>query len=459
MRILLVDPPCERFMGFYRFYYPLGLGYLAGTLRQVGHEVLILDAEHAPENISLTPGEASGKHYQYLEALENENHPVWREIALVVEDFKPDIVGVSCLTLKVASALQVVKITRQVRELALIVLGGDHVTALPEDGLMPLVDVVVRGEGETTFLEIVEAFTQGVSLTDIKGCSFGREGTIHHNPPRRNISGLDDISFPEISALHNLETYRPVDLGIVVSSRGCPYQCTFCGLSSIWGNTVRFRSPANVISEIDTLIENFKVNYISFRDGTFTLVRKRVLELCQLLSERNIHWECLGRCDLLDEKLLETMIKSGCAQIRLGIESGSPRMLEKMKKKLTLEQIRSSAQLLKKTEIYWSAFFMIGLPGEQIEDVAMTRRLIEEIDPPFVTLARWVPLPGTPMTEEAKRGGLLPEEIDWRLASNRHLEGSLFLKEVLPVEVVKEMAEFVKSHNQKHGLRDQRIKS
>ncbi|MDP2934311.1 MAG: radical SAM protein [bacterium] len=440
MKILLIDPPFQRFMGYYRFYFPLGLTYLAAVLRQAGHEVLIYDAEHDPKCYSLSMKATAFSHRHYLEALQNNAHYIWQEYLNILEKFMPDIVGISFLTPKVGSALKLAQLTKQHRSDIIVVAGGEHVTVRPQDALGKNVDYVVCGEGEQSISTLVQQISEGKQAPAVIKSQL--------------IEALDTIPLPALDCLH-ADSYRPTDMGLLISARGCPFNCGFCALSVVWGCRVRYHSVSRVIQEIVLRKDRYGTEYFSFRNGTFTLNQRRVAGICQLLIERQLRvkWECLTRVGHFNDALLELMKAAGCDRIRIGIESGSPRILHYMNKNITLTQIRESAEMLHRNGIVWSAYFMLGVPVETEESIQETLALIREIEPPFVTLARFSPLPGTPMYKEVVECGLLDENTtDWSWAANQSMDRA-FVKDMNQarfLSLMHEASQFVEEYNKKH---------
>lgn len=232
MKILLIDPPFQRFMGYYRFYFPLGLTYLAAVLKQAGHEVLIYDADHDPKGYSLSMKATALCHRHYLEALQNNAHYIWQEYLNILEKFMPDVVGISFLTPKVASALKIARLTKQHHNNIIVVAGGEHVTARPQDALAKNVDYVVCGEGEQSISTLIQQISEGKPSPAVIKSQL--------------IEVLDTIPLPALDCLH-AGSYRPADMGLLVSARGCPFSCGFCGVSVTWGHKVRYFSIARVI--------------------------------------------------------------------------------------------------------------------------------------------------------------------------------------------------------------------
>ena len=460
MRVLFIDPPFQRFMDFHRYYYPMGLTSMAAVLIEEGHEVQVYDAEHTEQGETLSWSAVAGRHNDYLRGLADENHPVWQEVEAMVRDREPDLVGITALSVKAESARRVAAICKRVDPGIVVVVGGDHPTVFPEQFLRdPSVDFAVRGEGEATIAELVAHLEQDrdTAPSTIAGVSYRTPGAVQHSPDREPIADLDRLPFPAIEALTDVGSYRPVDFGAIVTSRGCPYGCTFCGVATVWGRMVRSRSAANVITEIERLKERYGTTYFSFRDASFTLSRQRVLDLCSGLLARGlqIRWECLTRPDLLDDELAGKMAEAGCVAVRLGVEAGSPRILQHMNKHVSLDAVRRAAQVLHRLDMYWTAYILIGTPHETPESVRQTVDFVKEINPPFVTLARFAPIPGTPMYDELADRGMIGPEIDWSMECNQRLRSHYVyaMDEAEFESTMAEVAAFVEAHNRANSAR------
>jgi radical SAM superfamily enzyme YgiQ (UPF0313 family) len=452
MKILFIDPPFHRFMGFYRFYYPLGLAYMSAVLTEKGHECLIYDAEQMKGAVSQSWSEASENYRLYMQGTEDEHHEVWKELRQVLDKFSPDLVGITMLSVKVPSAFRAAAVCKTWNPDLPVVTGGDHATVFPEKALQNHdFDIVVRGEGEMTILDVVEHLENGKRLHGIAGISFREDGEIIHNAPRPLIRDLDSLPFPMIEALMGVGSYRPVDFGAIMASRGCPYDCTFCGVFNIWSKKARFRAPSHVILEIKYLYDKYGTHYFSFRDASFTINRKWVEELCAGMMNLgyDIQWECLTRPDLLDEPMVQLMQQAGCVTIRLGIESGSPELLKKMKKRMDLDEVRKAAVLLNKYQFYWSAYFLFGTPDETPETMQETMAFINEIDPPFVTIARFAPIPGTEMYDDLVKSGRIDPDTNWGKEGNqqKHTHYAVNFSEGEFDRIMDETVALIEAHN------------
>jgi anaerobic magnesium-protoporphyrin IX monomethyl ester cyclase len=462
MKILLVDPPFQIFMGFHRFYYPLGLGYIAAVLNRNGHSAKIYDAEHSPACKSLNWLEVSHNYHLYIEALAKDQDAEWDNFSEVLQESRPQVAGISVISVKVPSALRLASLCKKIDKNIVVVMGGDHATIASEELLAnDDVDFVVRGEGEYTMLELVEYLEKGKNNFErIEGLSYKKDGSFIHNKARELITNLDALPFPAIDSLLNPESYRPVDLGIIIAARGCPFACTYCGVANTWGHKVRFRSAENVVTEIKMLKEKYGVNYFSFRDASFSIDRNYVSHLCDRLVEENlsVSWECVTRLDLLDDDLIPKMKRGGCTTIRIGIETGNEQLMQQMGRKLTLNQIREAARMLHKHNMYWTAYFMLGVPGETRESIEDSLKLIAEIDPPFVSIARYSLIAGTEMFEEVKRSGLVSDPVDWALESNQsNLKSySQHIGQKEFESLLEKAAELVTRHNERNALKTQK---
>lgn len=248
-------------------------------------------------------------------------------------------------------------------------------------------------------------------FNDIKGISYRQNGEMVHNPQREFIKGLDSMPFSARDFLLNKDSYNSEDMGLLMTSRGCPYNCFYCA-TSIWERKVRYRSIDSVIEEIKLIIDKYGTRQFTFKDGSFTVNKKRVSELCdRLIKEKiNINWDCNTRVNLVDEDLLRKMKKAGCNSIKVGIETGSKRILKLMNKNITLDQCRNAARLFRKVGIHWTGYFMMGLPSETKEDVYQTLKFMKELDPDFASFSVYEPFPGTELFDIGIEKGLVQAE-------------------------------------------------
>ncbi len=418
MNILLIEPPFARFMGFYRFFFPFSLASLAAFLKPLGHQVLIYDADHADFPRDMNSTDMLNVFHLYLEGIKNPQHVIWQEAEKVIRDFKPDLIGITYMSTKKGSVELLCSLAKQLFPEVPVVVGGSHPSFLPEATLKQTkADFVVVGEGENTFAELIRTVEEGRKDFDgIAGLAFrDAAGYIRINPARALIPDTDSLPFPDRESLYRAESYRPEDMSMIMTSRGCPYNCTFC--SSLWERRVRMRSIENILQEIEYLIKRFGTRKIFFKDDTFTVNRKWVYAFCDALLQKNldIQWECLTRIELVDEDLILGMRRAGMFNLKIGIETGSERLLKATHKNISLEQIHRGAAILNQLQQPWSAFFMLGFPDETEEEVRMSLRLIEQIRPTYVSMSILAPYPGCATYYELEQAGILDENTDWNI--------------------------------------------
>ena len=415
MRVLLIAPPLNRFGGRVWNTFHLGLGYLAAVLRNEGHKAVIYDAnvDGGSDQSACTPDQL----YEAFGAgLRNADHPVWQEAEAVIRDFRPDVVGLTSRVPDMKAATRVAQIVKSIDEKCLTVIGGPAATTCTELILQESrVDFVVRGEGEITMLELLrEMATSKPDFSAVDGLSYrGPEGIIH-NRTRALIQQIDELPFPARDLLLFADRLpkktRLSLMGHVITSRGCPYLCTYCANHAVWGTRrVRMRSPESVVAEVLHLRDVYGVRRIIFWDDHLTTKKERVVAFCNLLIEQkaNVQWLSFVRADTVDEGLVQLMKRAGCYELQMGVESGSERILKMIRKGVTLDQIRNTARLLRKSGLRWHAFLMIGFPGETLEEMEATMRLLYELEPDSVELSIVSPYPGTELFENALRDGQL----------------------------------------------------
>lgn len=431
MNILLVDPPFYRFFNYYNRYFPLGLSYLSSTLKRAGHHVTIYDADCNMDSKEMDYTRLPEKYRIYLQELRNPDNPIVKEISDTMARFQPEIVGVTVMTPKAASAFTVASLVKRYNKDCFVVFGGPHATLKSDEILRNSedVDFVVSGEGERPFLELVEAISRKDNSFD-GICEVSSRNNDHgiRSNTRRFVRDLDTLPFPDRHALLGISTYTSEDMGLLMGSRGCPYTCSYCA-TQIWTRKVRYRSVENILNEIRYVRDTFGTRQFTFKDDSFTVHKKRVLEFCDKLMRLGlkINWDCNTRVDLVDAQLLQTMKRAGCNSIKVGIESGSERILRLMDKGITLERIKETAKLFRKLGIHWTSYFMMGIPTETREDVYETLKLMYEIKPSFASIGVYEPFPGTRLFDIGVERGLVKREMAYedyfnRIPSDYYLE-------------------------------------
>ena len=408
MKVLLVNPPWRLDQGNVysqtgAIFPPLGLASIAAGLRREGRfPVEILDAW----------GLGMG-----LDRFREE-----------IRRRRPDVVGITAYTTTLVPALETADAVKSVAPETRVVLGGPHPTVRPDEVLArDEVDFVVRGEGEIAFPDLLRRMENlsppssatagpapGPDFSGIPGVSFKRDGKIVHNPGQSFVADLDSIPWPWRDGLP-MEIYRPslgaykrLPAASVITSRGCPFACTFCS-GSIFGRTVRRRSPENVLGEIGELTGRFGIREIYFADDCFTLDRERTAALCDLILGKRLYltWICSTRVNLVDEPLLRLMKKAGCVSIAYGVESADEGQLQAMKKGITLEEAKRVIALTRRIGMEVRASYIFGLPGENRDSLERTLRLAIEINSDFVIFNIATPRPGTELYDTARARGLL----------------------------------------------------
>lgn len=413
MNILLIDPPFKRFTGFVNFYFPLGLAYLAAALEDTNHRLSILDVDAMQKGTDLDFSDEYRKLELYRQGLNDSEHKVWQDVLSVLEDFQPDLVGITAMTTKFGSVLKTAEIIKKYSPKCTVIAGGPHPTFLPEQTLKSgHIDAAVRGEGELTFPNLIKAMENGENLEKVKGISFRKNGEIIHNVSQEFIENLDWIRYPARRFLRNPENYTSEDMGVIMTSRGCPFNCSYC--CHMWHKKVRNRSVENIIGEIKQVKQEYKTRQFEFKDDSFTLNRNRIIELCERIISANlrINWSCTTRANLIDEELVAIMKKAGCNVVKLGIETGSERILKETKKGVTIEQMKKAAELLNSHRIFWSGYFMMGLPTETEEDIRKTYEFMKELNPFYAGLGVYNPFPKTELFDQAVQMGLLHSDVD-----------------------------------------------
>jgi anaerobic magnesium-protoporphyrin IX monomethyl ester cyclase len=403
MSVYLIRPmtPKTSQSGLVSVQYPINLGYLVAYLRAYNIPCNVRDFEVE----AFTRGE-------FLKSIDQAN---------------PKIIGFSCMTPHIKNGAFLARIVKSHFPEILTVVGGVHGSAIPEQTLheFPEFDVVVMGEGEQTLVELYGRLTDNTPMDQVSGIAWRTEkGNIRVNQRRPMIQNLDSIPFPD-RTLINIENYRKSHvsrghsrktkrIAEITCSRGCPYNCIFCASKVVHSRTVRFRSPQNIIAEIDSLVTRYHIEHFSFLDDTFTLRKDILGPVCQYMGKRNVSFDAYTRVNDIDEEKMDMMISGGCRKISFGIESGSPRVLKLIRKGITVPQIENAFAIARKAGLHTiEATFMIGChPDETLQDMALTRDLIFRLKPDIMAVNISIPYPGTELNRILKERGILKIE-DW----------------------------------------------
>lgn len=380
MRIALVGPKWNQMVNSYP---ALGLGYLAAMAEQAGHECAIFDMGLHPER-----------------TVEDE---VERIVA-----WKPDVVAETSMTTSwhsVEVANQLIKDRLGVP----IIAGGPHATTLPVyTAKDPNIDFVIYGEGEESFVELLSYLEQGRrDFENVAGLYFQRDnqGEVIQTAPRMLVDDLDKLPFParHLFELDHYPLYNPNGerMLTVLSSRGCPYACSFC-FKGIVGRTYRQRTPENIAAEVVEIIEKYSVHNIYFIDDLFTIDIRRLEKIMDYFIQEEIpvNWQCLARVDRVTQPLLEKMYRAGCREIHFGIESGDEKILKETAKHINLKQVSDAVQWTEDAGIRAKGYFILGLPGDNEETMARTIEFAASLALSEAMFSIATPMPGTKLWDE-----------------------------------------------------------
>ena len=363
-----------------------------------------LDADfHQTPYGLFTLGAAALRAQHQVKVLNLSAH-AWNTVEGVIAALDADVFGMSCWTANRRGVALVAETIRRYHAQAHVVVGGPHSTPLAREMLAhhSSIDTICVGESELTFLELLERLSRHQSLQGLAGAWYRTNGSVECGPPRHAIKNLDDLACP-----HNKFTTH-----IVMTSRGCPWACTFCGAETSWGRGFRGHSTAYVLDMLESALKRAPVNMLLIKDDTFTTNKKRVLELCRGIQERGIRflWSCDTRVDVLDEELLKAMRLAGCERLSLGVESGSPAILSAINKKITVRQIESSLALAKRYGIKVRFYMMLGNRGETLQSFNESLDFLARTKPHQYLFSCLSIYPGTADFHEAERAGWLNRE-------------------------------------------------
>jgi anaerobic magnesium-protoporphyrin IX monomethyl ester cyclase len=387
MQVTLVNPPYPPAVHSHPPFIPLGLAYLGSVAEKEGHHVTVIDCQ-----------------------AEKLTYEAFRER---VTRTPSDVVGVTATTLLYKSAMKLISIAKQEQPQAITMLGGSHGTFWDTNALneYPSLDMVVRKEGEITFIELLNKLQTKASLKNVLGITFRSEkDKIVRTEDRPFLEDLDSLPFPahHLLPLDALKRMGKV-LFPLITSRGCVFWCDFCSTVRMFGRGYRWRSPKNVVDEMEMIHDNYGTSQFTFYDDAFTVNRERAIKICEELHARKLDlvWDCGTRVDMVDRELLKTMHDAGCIAVWLGVESGSEVILDAMNKGIKLEQTRRAYKTAHEVGLMTIANVVIGFPGETEQTAKATINFVKELNPDDVGFYVATPYPGTPMYEQVKKNGWL----------------------------------------------------
>ncbi|HID92618.1 MAG TPA: B12-binding domain-containing radical SAM protein [bacterium (Candidatus Stahlbacteria)] len=329
------------------------------------------------------------------------------------EVFKSDIVGISTITSTAPEAYRIAKLVK--KNGIPVIIGGVHPTFLPDEALA-YADYVIRGEGEETIVELIDAIENGEALENILGLSYKRDGEYHHNPDRPPMCDLDSIPAPDLSLIIGFNKLRIIP---VYTSRGCPYNCTFCSVTPMFGRKYRFRSPDSIVEEVS----RWKGKHIFFVDDNFAADKERAKILLDMMIRKGSpkEWSTQIRAEAVkDEELLHLMRCSNCSALCIGYESVNPKALKEFNKHLDLNSIRESVELIHKYGIRVHGMFIFGADEDNLKTFSNTVNFVKETGIDTVQFAVLVPLPGTKLFEQLESQNRIITK-DWHLYDGHHV--------------------------------------
>lgn len=376
---------------------PLGILYIGAVLEQQGHEVAIIDGDV------------------------DQMGPL--EIVSYVDQWKPDVVGISATTPVYPSADRILSHVKERHPHVTTILGGFHLTALPEQTMAEsTADFGVYGEGEETVIELVAALEQGASVDSVAGILHRQDGIVHMNAPRVPVQDLDTIPFPARHLLRYQKYLWSVPgkglkpVTTIMTQRGCPYQCVNCGVQTMFPK-VRYRQTERIVDELEHIVTNLGVDHIQFSDDTLTLRPEKVLAMCEEIRRRKLKftWEGYTRADRFSKELLKEMQDVGLVRLSFGVESGDQEVLDALKKGTTLAQYREAYECCNELGLETRCSVMLGNPFETRRTIRKTVDFICDlkVDQAYVNIT--MPYPGTALLDMARQGygGLRLLTEDW----------------------------------------------
>lgn len=412
--VLLVQPDQGEFVRKRIFHpgveIPLNIGYLAAFLDKRGIANRILDMRIYPNP------------YRLLEDFISEQ--------------RPRIVGISAFTSEADNAKKVARLVKELNRNITTVIGGSHASALPKDLLKEEIsfDLLVHGEGEITFAEIIERVGSGGDFHDLDGIAYRDDEGIIINPGRKLIEHLEDLPFPARDKLE-MDKYIPtpgtgnymrLPTTGIMASRGCPYRCNYCS-KGVWGETIRFRSTENVLSEIEHCIDKYGIHDFRFYDDALTLPQWNLKRFCESVIRQGlkITWNCYSRVNHVDKEQLRLMKEAGCYHIKYGIEFGTEKAIKLANKKATLEQAKNTVRWTKEAGIECKGNFILGIPGETIDDCHQTISFAIELSPDLATFYPFDLFPGSQFYKRRLEGDelidrRLPREVTQQLSNKAY---------------------------------------
>lgn len=423
--IILVYPMMEEGINPHGSVLPLCFAWMSSLLEKNGVSVKIVDFQI--ERVDLN------------ELLLKEN---------------PLCIGVSGTTQSRFSSFKIIDEVKNINKDIITLYGGPHATPAAEDTLLniPSLDAVVRNEGEFTALGIMKALKldRKVDFSKITGISYRENGQVIHNNFRPPLKDLDSLPFPAWH-LFKMDQYTmeldalKLPAHVILTSRGCPFNCAFCSARLQWGGHYSRRSASNVADELEYLADKYSIKGYKIFDSTFTVNRGHVLSICSEIKKRGLdylHWECEIRADTVDKELLQTMKESGCYYVDMGLESASPRVLKKISKGVSVSQVENIIKWTNELELLLKLFITWGHPTETYEEAKITYGFMEKYKNKVYKMATHVGImiyPGTEVEKFARQNGHLPQNFSWSNPYNELSSRNLGCHPTVPLLIQPQM--------------------
>lgn len=380
---------------------PFGLCYLAAVTRQQGYRTSIVDAQAL--NLDL------------------------QETIKAILETAPDYVGITITTQLIISAEAVARELKKRRPKIIVIVGGAHVTALPESTLKDntCFDFAVLGEGENTLCELLKTLEEGKDLKQVSGLVIRQSsGDVFTTGQRPAIRNLDELPYPAFDMLPSMGKYYRVSTQSVnrlpalslITSRGCPGKCTFCD-TTVHGHVPRAHSAEYVANLMTMLSKDYGAKSIFFDDDNFLIYKPRLRELVRILKERKLDltWACMGRVDMVDPETLKIAKSGGCWQVMYGIETSSQEILDFYKKNIMREQVESALKMTRQAGLRTKGFFMFGNPLETSDTLRNTISFMKHLPLDDVSISFFTPFPGSEIYDEVEKYGKFDK--DWERMS------------------------------------------
>ncbi len=401
-RVMLIHPDVSRYriLDAGSVFPSVGFGYLAASLSECGYEVRCLDG------FSIAALGLPATNDSFLRVTEE-----------LMEEFRPDVVGVTTASHTRNYCVDVARTVKRVDAGVTVVFGGPFASLLGSELLTQyndIIDFIVRGEGEESFPLLLASLANGNYRPDVPGVGYFANGRVHQGPPPSRIRKLDHLPYPDYHGHVGLDRVGKITVAGMVTSRGCPHNCHFCGSQAFWGHPCIRMSPTRVVSEMEYLQQEYGTEFFKFHDDAFTLPRRRACQIFQEIRRRELSVRLYMHTtiDGVDPDLLEAYRVAGGESIFFGLESGSPRVRKLIGKPPgDFQAFLATVRIAKNLGISVGVFVLLGYPGESISDIRATFSLLEQVKPDDIYVSTVKLQPGTQLSAEMTEAGLHADSL------------------------------------------------